>query len=290
MSTRLAVKLNSAIPGVEYVFVGGNGKKRNDGKTNANRMFRSLKTGKAPYFKELRGPWIETLYAVCAVAADITGDGLDDLILCDKNGPARIFVQTKAGLFRKMNLPTSSQHVHDWRNVRVGPVMHRGKPDLVVVGAGKESSYLSIFKGTDQAPYFDFKSPVYNTKFPYATPDIELIDVNDDTWLDIYVVQANEKHGYCATGSAELVKKYFGGRVNPPDSYMPPIDKAQDVLMIADGKKYNNNNNQIGFQKVKMNHARPGCGGIVERFGNMQTISLAQGRPLHLGHNLILEW
>lgn len=103
--------------------------------------------------------------------------------------------------------------------------------------------------------------------------------------LDIYVVQADEKRGYCATGSSELVKNYFGGRVNPPDDYMPPTDKARDVLMI--GGRYNG---EFGFKKVNMRHARPGCGGIVERFGSFQKLSLAQGRPLHLGHNLLLEW
>jgi len=55
-------------------------------------------------------------------------------------------------------------------------------------------------------------------------------------------------------------------------------------------KKKGSSGGGIRFRQVKMNHARPGCGGIVEKFGDAQTLSLAQGRPLHLGHNLLLEW
>lgn len=89
-----------------------------------------------------------------------------------------------------MKLPASNSNVNEWRSVRVGPVLHRGQPDLVVVGSGTDSSYLSIFKSIDQAPYFDFSKPFYTTKFPYATPDIELLDVNKDSWY----VWATEIH------------------------------------------------------------------------------------------------
>jgi len=39
-------------------------------------MFRV--TGKAPFFEEVPGPWMREYFAVCAVAADINKDGLDE--------------------------------------------------------------------------------------------------------------------------------------------------------------------------------------------------------------------
>jgi len=321
MSTRLSVTLKRA-DGSLLIFVGSNGKKRNDGKSNANRMFRNLKTGKAPYFKEVRGPWISHFYANCAVVADVNRDGLDDLILCDKKGPAKIFIQNSKGFFRKLNLPVNNPNVMEWRNVRVGPVLHRGRlPDIVVAGIGT-SGTISIYKGIAKSPFYDFSKPAYVFRTPYATPDVEILvcfagliarllvkkkrsrdlpmfiivlslspfrfvvqDVNGDKNLDIYVVQANEKSGYCAAQSKELVQKYFGGRVNPPGNWMPPIDTAADLLLV--GGKYNG---KLGFRKIKMDHRRPGCGGIVRRYGSSKRLLLAQGRPIHLGHNLLLEW
>jgi len=284
LSTRLATTLRRR-DGITLIFVSGNGKKRKDGKTNANRMFRTLRTRQPPYFKEVRGPWIETLHATCVVTADVNGDGTDDLILCNNKGEARIFVQSKKGNFRKLNLPDTG-NVRGWRNVRVGPILNGGKQDIAVVGAGTDSSYLKIFRSISKPPYFDFRKPAYATRFPHATPDLEFVDVNNDKILDIYVTQADEARGYCGTTSSDLVKKYWGGRVNPDSSYVPPVDKARDVLMV--GGKYNGG--KFGFRKVKMRHARPGCGGILERFGSYQKLVVAQGREIHLGYNLLLEW
>lgn len=41
-------------------------------------MFKTIKTGKPPFFVEQKGPWIQTFPVACAVAADINGDGLDE--------------------------------------------------------------------------------------------------------------------------------------------------------------------------------------------------------------------
>lgn len=57
MATRVVTKLRHK-SGAALIFVGTSGKIRKDKKTNAHRMFLHLKTGKAPYFRELKGSFI----------------------------------------------------------------------------------------------------------------------------------------------------------------------------------------------------------------------------------------
>jgi len=144
---------------------------------------------------QIRGPWIKRFDVFCAVAADgelqlekyfvasaflsctkkqcsnflcfntVNNDGLDDLILCDKKGHPKMYVQNKAGKFRAIHIPNTS-HVKIWRNARVGHVTNGKLPDLVVVDGtgpvrGKKKEIfvpprLLIFRGINRPPYFNF--------------------------------------------------------------------------------------------------------------------------------------
>jgi len=188
LSTRIATTLKHAT-GSTLIFVGTKGIVRDDGKTDAHRMFINLKHGQPPYFRELLGPWIRHYDAVCAVAADVNSDGLGDLIVCEGEGRPHMYIQEKNGNFHEVQLPAA---VGNWRNVRIGHVTGSIRPDLVVVeGWQSEASFMHIFQGKLKAPYFAFSVPYYSRRLPNAAPDVEILDVNNDGTKDIYVVQVS---------------------------------------------------------------------------------------------------
>ena len=131
-------------------------------------------------------------------------------------------------------------------------------------------------------PFFDFDAkPLYEKFLTYAAPDIEVLDVNGDDLLDIYVVQTDEvtEGTYC--GGPWVKSDWWEGGIQPPPSFIPPVDEARDILLIGVDD---------GFNAVLMDHAEPGCGSYVEKFGDDRTLILAQGGFVRPGHNLLLQW
>jgi hypothetical protein len=78
---------------------------------------------------------------------------------------------------------------------------------------------------------------------------------------------------------------WWGGEVQPPTEWVPPIDRALDVLLVGTGKS----STRMTFDAVTMNFAEPGCGNAVARF-DAQTLLLSQGTIRAAGHHLLLEW
>jgi len=135
--------------------------------------------------QELDGPWEQYFGAPCARVGDVSGDGIDDLVLCTEEGPARIYIQGTLGhKFVEVNVPDIPA-TSGWRNVRVTDIDKDGKNDLVVVGNSRGPSYLRIFLGINRSPWFDFEHPYYTKTFPHATPDLEILDANGDNIPDI---------------------------------------------------------------------------------------------------------
>jgi len=100
-----------------------------------------------------------------------------------------MYVQTKSGSFGQINVPLNSKKFQQWQSVRVGYVTKSSNPDLIITGRheGKKKSfhYLRIFKPIDKAPWFNFGNPYLTMKLPHAAPDLELLDVNNDGYIDI---------------------------------------------------------------------------------------------------------
>lgn len=200
LSTKLIAKLKSAATGAHLVFIGVANKKRPDKRVNSNRMFRHLKTGKAPYFVEHFGPWVKYNDVTAITVARINADAYDDFITCGDQSKPRMYVQNRYGRFNEIRIPTNKYiGSKGWRDVLVGRVTRNQRPDLITIeGSYKDPSYLRIYKGIRKRPFFDFSKPYYSKRMPNAASGLEILDVNQDGWKDIYVTQANEERGYCA--------------------------------------------------------------------------------------------
>ena len=236
-------------------------------------MFRNTNDGDYPYFTDVSGPWEKLFIASCAVSGDFTGDKGDDLVVCNKDGPPLVIEQRNNGQFVQINLPNNNYFVR-WRNVRIADVTRDGIPDLVVVTWG-QPSHLYVFRGISTRPFFNFATPWYETGLKWAAPDVEVLDVDQNGYPDIYVVQTDETPGqlYCGV---------VGRTVKMGKKKVPPLDKANDLLLVgaSSGKK---------FSKTTLSHSQPGCGAIAQRW-NDTTMLLGQGSFSYSGFSLLLEW
>jgi FG-GAP-like repeat len=282
MRNRVATTLRNKAGEKVYVFMGTKGDPREDGKPNQHRMFKNVYTspGTFPYFVEIPGPWIRLFEAPCSISGDFTGDGIDDLVVCNIAGPAMLVRQGSVpDSFVQVPISTTSNpYVLQWRKARLADVNGDGRKDLVVVTGSLRRGdatprYLIVFRGIAASPYFDFASPYFRRRMPYSPTDVEVMDVNGDGRADLYVVQANERTGYCAPQSDVI---------QLPDGVVPPLDKAPDVLFVGvrDSRK---------FVPVQMRHAQPGCGAIAQRW-DRRTMLLSQGSFDNSGYQLLLEW
>jgi FG-GAP-like repeat len=276
MRNRVSVTLRNAGGVRELVFMGTLGAPRADGKSNHHRMFRNVYVSpeRFPYFREVPGPWTRRDFITLhAEAGDITGDKLDDLIICDIDGPALLARQGADGTFYNVNLPKNNKYVRSWRSVRIADVTGDGRSDLVVVTWPNRTAFLRVFKGVVGSPYFDFDKPYFEAPLTWIASDVEVLDINQDGRRDIYVVQVDETKGkYCF---------HHGVKRLPPD-VVPPRDTAPDLLFLGTRES-------VPFKRVVMDHAQPGCGNFAQRWDD-RTMLLAQGSFDNPGYQLLLEW
>lgn len=293
MRTRFLVALRSpdSRGKDDRLFVATKAVKRDDGKPNQHRMFKVI--ARPPYFEELSGPWVNYGFSPeCVVVGDINSDGLDDLIACEgnrrKDGGSRIYIQDKGGdwhIASNSELDLSQSNARNWRNVRVVDLNNDGLNDLAVVADDRRGKhYVRIFAGIRSnsekfprkrgTPWIRFDKPVFEATMNYTSPDLEFFDFDSDGLKDLYVVQVNESKGYCA-----------GKARRQSSNAVPPPDNAPDVLFRGRGDfKFH--------EPVYMTHRLPGCGYMVERFGDesARALVLAQGSRSRPGYNVLLTW
>lgn len=208
-----------------------------------------------------------------------------------------IFVQRPQGGFEN-SVESIDKSQRNWRNARVADLDGDGLPELAVTYHSENNSFLRVFQGIRGAPYFDFTGRRYYAySLPFAAPDLEILDVNQDGYPDLYVVQTNEtrilpdgsmaEDNYCG-GKFQDERWFSGGpsRIMPPVDWIPPRDMAPDLLFLG-GPPTERRGRR--FRVVEMEHREPGCGYLVKKFGE-QGLVLAQGGFVRPGHQLLLEW
>ena len=152
----------------DMVFIATNGKKREDGRSNSHQMFLNTYTTEKvkPYFKEVVGPYKRNFTASCAHAADLSKNGVDDLIVCQPKGPAQMYLQKPDGSWVQQALPINV-YTTGWRSVRVKEMTRDKFDDLVLIQVVRGKYWLRVFKGKASKPYFNFTAPFYEKSLPY---------------------------------------------------------------------------------------------------------------------------
>ena len=194
-----------AADGAQLVLVSTQGEPRDDGLPNQHRMFRLQppQAGREPLFTQEPGPW-EMHFDPngCMHIADLDGNGVDDLLMCDtgkargSSGTAKIFTQGGDGSWTSWTSPTTqlcslknSDYTCNWRSATVADVTGDGVLDVVVTGPGRYVSphYVRVFSGlaSRAPPFFDFSQPYFERLLPHAAADVEVFDANGDGMLDV---------------------------------------------------------------------------------------------------------
>uniref|UniRef100_A0A7S2UK60 Integrin alpha N-terminal domain-containing protein n=1 Tax=Attheya septentrionalis TaxID=420275 RepID=A0A7S2UK60_9STRA len=287
--------LRSFSDGSLLLFITTNGIPRDDGKPNEHRMYKQEPLqGQAPSqvsFKEVakvngqKAPWILDVMISSVIVADFDDNGTDDFIMFDRctNCYPIMFLQTKTGGWKKKVL-SHNNLLKSVGAARLADVTGDGVSDLIVVGEKENQKRVVVFEGTKGGKFFE--TVVFTHALQYATPDLEVFDMNGDGYPDIYVVQVDEfnVNSYCGMHFNQVKKKFYSGRDRPqnPESYKAPQKAAADILLVGTADPSN-------YRAVEMNFFSRGCGFMVRKFGGNR-LALGQGTFSRVGSSLLLQW
>ena len=264
--------------GSEMVFVTTSGVRRDDTLPNQHRMYRVLNetevgTEGMKYFEEVMGPWSEYFFIGSPpTVGDFNNDGIDDLVVFGWAEPSHMYLQNSDGTWTEVDIPVTSV-TENWQGARIGNITHSPYNDLVISTGGFtgiQRYYVHVLKGIPDPPYFDFTFPYYSQRLGTPGLDVEIINVNDDDFADIYVVMMNSVD--CDKNSGQT----------------PTVDRARDILLV--GKEKDGRPGEVTFDRVRMENDLRGCGGFVRKFGDDKTLVLANGNHEHNGYHYILSW
>jgi len=150
---------------------------RQDGQPNYNHVYKGDGTGK---FSEVITIATGDQGSLCVAKGDINHDGWDDLLVCNKTGPSRMFVNTKLGNFYDLALQTVGGK---WLDAKLVDVNGDGWDDLVLI---TNTRILQVYLNTKTAPYYH--SPIFEAALPNVPIRLAVGDFNNDRLKDIYVV------------------------------------------------------------------------------------------------------
>ena len=261
MRSRLARKLTAADDAPLFLNTVGGGP-REDGRENHNRMFKRVPQDVGEfYFEEVDGPWITYTSPACAEVVDLNQDGIDDLILCHRGTtPSQGMLQDSNGNWTDIGWDGSL--FKGWNRAKLADINNDGIPDLVTTSTAHG---VRILKGLSSAPFVDLETALIELPMPSQSLGVEILDVNNDGLLDIYVVQKGENEsGSCFDENG--------------------VDVAPDILLLANG-----DDEHVSFTPIEMEQQIAGCGSDVEKYSDGQLLVVNQndGSP---GDAVLLEW
>jgi hypothetical protein len=118
--------------------------------------------------------------SLCVAKGDINHDGWDDLVVCDKEGPGRLYVNTTAGDIEDLAAKVAAGK---WNDAKLADMNGDGWDDLVVIAS---TNALQIWLNKGAAPFFD--RPDFEDALPNTGVRIAIGDFNSDDRNDVYVV------------------------------------------------------------------------------------------------------
>jgi len=99
------------------------------------------------------------------------------------------------------------------------------------------------------------------------------------------ILQSNERRGYCSVPAYEVGSKYYIGKKH----WRPPLNDVSDLLLM--GRKGPTSKRKVEFRVFSTKRRKMrGCGHILERFGDDQTLAVARGLEQHFGYSYLLRW
>jgi hypothetical protein len=148
--------------------------------------FSRLWINKGDHFELQKGPITNELGDLCSAAADIDGDGIDEIAMCTGSKGFYIFKADANGIYQ-----IATQHFgvasYGRKTVHFVDVNHDGKPDLATVTATRVQLFLNKGGKYPSKPAFSLK--VNNGV------DVAFGDVNGDGTPDMFVLQGDRNGG-----------------------------------------------------------------------------------------------
>jgi FG-GAP-like repeat len=184
--SRIPLFLDANHDGWPDVYLTNQSTIRTDGQINHNHLFLN-QGGDPPHFAEADTVATGPRGWACAAKGDVNGDGWDDLVVCNQEGPPHIFVNDQAGNFTELATPAVSDV--RWRWARLADMNGDGRDDLVVITGSTNS--LQVWPNSGEGVFFD--APSLSTKFGWVGKAFTIGDFNRDGLKDIYVVQQQQR-------------------------------------------------------------------------------------------------
>ncbi len=152
------------------------------------------------------------IFGNCGVsAADIDGDGVDEIYLCQPQGlPNRLYKQTEPGRFAEVGGPAGINLLDATSTALFADLLNRGSQDLILITESAPLLFLNDGRGRFTWSQRAFPADPGLTSLTGAT----LADYNRDGFLDLYVCS----YGYFqGQGANPLPTPYFDARNGPPN-------------------------------------------------------------------------